>query len=73
MHDGRFATLAEVIDFYDHGIQQGPALDNRLRQGRAPRRMNLSAADRAALVAFLMTLTDPALTKDPRFSDPFRR
>jgi cytochrome c peroxidase len=73
MHDGRFATLAEVIDFYDHGIQQGPALDNRLRQGRSPRRMKLSAADRAALVAFLMTLTDPELTKDPRFSDPFRR
>jgi cytochrome c peroxidase len=73
MHDGRFATLAEVIEFYDHGIQQGPALDNRLRQGRAPRRLNLSAADRAALVAFLTTLSDPVLTKDPRFSDPFRR
>lgn len=73
MHDGRFATLAEVIDFYDHGIQQGPALDDRLRQGRRPQRLNLSATDRAALVAFLMTLNDPALTTDARFSDPFRR
>jgi cytochrome c peroxidase len=73
MHDGRFATLAEVVDFYDHGIQKGPALDNRLRHGRGPRRLNLSAADRAALVAFLMTLTDRALTTDARFSDPFRR
>ena len=73
MHDARFAGLAEVIDFYDHGIQEGPALDNRLRQGPRPQRLNLSAADRAALVAFLMTLTDPALATDARFSDPFRR
>jgi cytochrome c peroxidase len=73
MHDGRFVTLAEVVDFYDHGIQAGPALDDRLRQGRGPRRLNLSAADRAALVAFLMTLTDRALTTDARFADPFRR
>lgn len=73
MHDGRFATLAEVVDFYDHGIQPGPALDDRLRRGERPQRLHLGAADRAALVAFLMTLNDPALTTDPRFSDPFRR
>ena len=73
MHDGRFATLAEVVEFYDHGIQQGPALDPRLQQRSAPQRLNLSAADRAALVAFLLTLNDPALTTDARFSDPFRR
>ena len=73
MHDGRFATLAEVIDFYATGVRDGPALDARLRHGRAPRRLNLSAADRAALVAFLSTLDDPVLTTDPRFGDPFRR
>lgn len=73
MHDGRFRTLAEVVDFYDHGVQAGPALDDRLRQSGRPRRLNLGAADRAALVAFLMTLNDPVLTTDARFSDPFRR
>lgn len=73
MHDGRFATLAEVVDFYDHGVREGPALDPRLRQDHGPRRLSLGAADRAALVAFLTTLTDRALTTDPRFSDPFRR
>jgi cytochrome c peroxidase len=72
MHDGRFATLAEVIDHYDRGIQEGPAIDPRLRQGGRPQRLNLSDADRAALVAFLMTLNDPVLTGDDRFSDPFR-
>lgn len=73
MHDGRFATLAEVVDFYDGGVQEGAALDQRLRQGGAPQRLKLSAADRAALVAFLMTLSDGVLTTDARFSDPFRR
>lgn len=73
MHDGRFATLAEVVDFYASGVRDGPALDPRLREGRGPRRLDLSAADRAALVAFLMTLDDPVLATDPRFGDPFRR
>ncbi len=73
MHDGRFATLEQVVDHYDRGVQDGPALDDRLRtpQGQ-PRRLNLSAEDKAALVAFLRTLSDPALTTDARFSSPFR-
>ena len=62
-----------MVDFYDHGVQPGPALDDRLRQGAQPRRLNMSASDRAALVAFLVTVNDPILTADARFSDPFRR
>lgn len=73
MHDGRFATLDEVVDFYSVGVQDGPALDPRLRDGATPRRLALDAADRAALVAFLKTLDDPVLTTDRRFGDPFRR
>ena len=74
MHDGRFTTLEQVVDFYDHGVQANPGLDQRLRgpDGR-PRRLNLSAADRAALVAFLKTLTDEQLLTDVRFSNPFPR
>jgi cytochrome c peroxidase len=72
MHDGRFTTLTQVVDFYDHGIQEGPALDGRLRHDGHPQRLHLSPADRAALVAFLMTLTDRRLTTDARFSNPFR-
>lgn len=79
MHDGRFATLDQVVDFYDHGVQAGPALDNRLRQGGggggppgAPLVLNLSAADRAALVAFLRTLDDTSLNSDPRFANAVR-
>lgn len=57
------------------GVQAGPALDNRLRQpnGGPPRRFNLGAADKQALVAFLGTLTDIAFVADAKFSSPFRR
>ncbi|HEX5818175.1 MAG TPA: cytochrome c peroxidase [Gemmatimonadales bacterium] len=74
MHDGRFADLAAVVEHYDGGVQDGPALDQRLRApGGAVRRLNLTADDKAALVAFLQTLTDATLAGDARFTDPFRR
>ncbi len=73
MHDGRFRTLAEVVEHYNSGIQDGNALDNRLRNGNAaPQRLNLPADDKAALVAFLRTLTDTDMLADPKFSTPFR-
>jgi len=71
MHDGRFTTLMQVVEHYDSGIQNGPALDNRLRQGNQPLRLNLSQDDRQALVDFMETLTDDTLAADPKFSDPF--
>jgi cytochrome c peroxidase len=72
MHDGRFATLEEVVDYYDHGVTATPNLHPALRDATgAPLRLGLSAEDRAALVAFLRTLTDPQLAADPRFADPF--
>ncbi|WAS91989.1 cytochrome-c peroxidase [Nannocystis punicea] len=74
MHDGRFATLAEVIDHYDSGVKPHPNLDPRLRgPDQQPRRMNLTPAEKSALVAFLGTLTDEALLTDPKFGDPFVR
>lgn len=33
MHDGRFKSLEEVIDFYDNGVQAHKDLDWRLRDG----------------------------------------
>lgn len=73
MHDGRFTSIEEVVEFYNSGIQSGPALDTRLQEpGGGPQRLNLSAADKAALAAFLRTLTDATLTADPRFASPFK-
>ena len=73
MHDGRFATLNEVVEHYASGVKLGPALDNRLitPAGAARTLPNLTAADKIALVAFLQTLTDTALPTDTKFSSPF--
>ena len=74
MHDGRFATLEEVVEHYNSGVKLGPALDtNRLAPNGVPLRLNLSADDKAALVAFMKTLTDTSLTTDAKFSDPFKK
>jgi cytochrome c peroxidase len=72
MHDGRFTTLEQVVDFYNSGVQNNPNLDQRLRApGGQPLRLNLSDADKRGLVAFLRALTDTTFLKDPRFADPF--
>jgi cytochrome c peroxidase len=72
MHDGRFATLREVIEHYDHGIQPSADLDTLLRDGAGgAQRMNLSEQDKDALEAFLRTLTDEQMLADPKFADPF--
>jgi cytochrome c peroxidase len=71
MHDGRFATLEEVVDHYSTGVRISPTLDPRLRRGGRPIRPAFTDDERAALVAFLRTLTDTTITTDPRWSDPF--
>ncbi len=72
MHDGRFDTLEEVVEFYDSEVQAHPNLDQRLQGNNGqPRRLNLSDDDKAALVAFMETLTDDEFLTDTKFSDPF--
>lgn len=74
MHDGRFATLMEVVEHYNSGVQAHPNLDPRLRGGPGnpqARRLNLSTQEKQALVAFLNTLTDEAFLTDEKFSNPF--
>lgn len=76
MHDGRFATLEEVINHYSEGITMHPNLDFRLRDpldAESPLRMNFTEEEKSALIAFLRTLSDEKLIYDERFSDPFKR
>jgi cytochrome c peroxidase len=57
MHDGRFATLAAVVEHYCTGVRRSATLDPNLAKhpdGGVP----LAREDKAALVAFLQTLTD---------------
>lgn len=55
MHDGRFATLKQVLDHYSDGIVDSPTLDPSLK---ANKKIDLSENDKEALIAFLLTLTD---------------
>ena len=57
MHDGRFATLEEVVRHYTTGVHRTPTLDPNLAKHPAGG-LPLDDADQHALVAFLKTLTD---------------
>ena len=64
-HDGRFATLDALIDHYSNN----PILDPNV--GYMARPLKFTASEKAALIAFLKTLTDRTFLADPRFSNPF--
>ena len=67
MHDGRFTTLEEVVDHYDHGVHRTATLDPNLAKHPAAG-LSLSAADKTALTAFLHTLTDQAFLRPSSIS-----
>lgn len=66
MHDGRFATLEQVMDFYVRDV-----VDNGRLNARMPGNIDLSEQDRADLIAFLHTLTDSTYLTDPRLASPW--
>lgn len=72
MHDGRFKTLEQVIEHYNSGVKNHPTLAGRLKDANNnPIRLNLSASQKAALVAFLKTLTDRSLATNAKYTSPF--
>lgn len=80
MHDGRFRTLEEVLDHYDSGIKTSSTLsplieeaDNRGAAAAGRISLHLTAGEKAAVIAFLHTLTDRDFVTAERFSDPFAR
>ncbi|HEX4875891.1 MAG TPA: cytochrome-c peroxidase, partial [Chitinophagaceae bacterium] len=73
MHDGRFNTLEEVVEHYSSGVKNHPNLSPQLRLPNGqPRLANLTVQDKAALVAFLKTLTDNTLATETKYSNPFK-
>lgn len=69
MHDGRFATLEEVINHYSEGLQASSTIDplmKKVNQGG----VQLSESDKASLKAFLLTLSDFNFISDPQYSNP---
>lgn len=78
MHDGRFATLAEVMNHYNRGIRHSETVsplilqaDNRQVDPNAAHGLNLEQREIDAIIAFLNTLTDQQFLTDKRFSNPF--
>jgi len=70
MHDGRFETLEEVIDFYSEGLQFSPTIDplmKNVNQGG----IQLSDDEKQSLIAFIKTLTDTTFINNPEYSNPF--
>jgi cytochrome c peroxidase len=74
MHDGRLKTLEDVVEHYSGRVQPhenlGLAFDEEDRD-KGMSGFKFTDDQKAALVAFLKTLTDSVLVSDPRFSDPF--
>lgn len=66
MHDGRFNTLEEVIDFYSEGLHNSPTIDP-LMKGVNTRGMQFTSQEKQALLAFLKTFTDTTFINNPDF------
>ncbi len=69
MHDGRFATLDEVIEFYSHHVKLteeiDPLMHHVLRGG-----VQLTPIEKEDLKAFIRTLRDDAFLTNPDFAAP---
>jgi cytochrome c peroxidase len=66
MHDGRFETLRDVIDFYSDDVE-----DNKWTFLIPSGGFAFTENDKDALEAFLNTLTDESFLTNPIWSDPF--
>lgn len=69
MHDGRFETLEEVIDFYSEGLQFSETIDplmKNVNQGG----IQLTDDEKQNLISFIKTLTDTDFISNPEFSNP---
>ena len=70
MHDGRFATLEEVVEHYNSGVHaDSPNLDEEMENAAAG--LNLTEQEKIDLINFLKTFSDPEFINNPDFSDPF--
>ena len=66
MHDGRFKTLKDVIDFYcDQLDKNSPWLSDELKK-----KITLTENDRKDLLAFLYTLSDKKFLYNPKYQYP---
>jgi cytochrome c peroxidase len=69
MHDGRFETLQEVVEFYNSGVElSSPNLDPMMQKNNRPGgNLGLTETEVLAIVAFMETLTDSTFLNNPDF------
>lgn len=76
MHDGRFQTLEEVINFYDSGVHVNSNLDPNMGAKAAAtnrtfennvRKLHLTPQEKSDLLAFLKSFTDSTLITNPAY------
>jgi cytochrome c peroxidase len=71
MHDGRFETLDEVIEFYSKHLINTPYIDplmHHIINGG----IQLTPNEKADLMAFIKTLRDEEFLTNPAFAKPDR-
>lgn len=72
MHDGRFQTLDSVIEHYSTGLLASENLDPILKDEHgSPLVLNITKAEKDAIITFLGTLTDKSILENEEFSNPF--
>ncbi|MCR9172607.1 MAG: c-type cytochrome [bacterium] len=72
MHDGRFETLEEVLDFYSEGVKDAPETDARMARAKHGG-MQLTDQEKQDIINFLKTMSDSSFITNPAFSSPFQR
>jgi cytochrome c peroxidase len=71
MHDGRFKTLDEVLDFYSTGVEASPYISPLMHHVNTGG-VKLTPPQKVLLKAFLMTLHDDDFLVNPKFAKPDR-
>ena len=69
MHDGRFTTLDEVINFYSERVIWSPTISPLMHHVR-DHGVRLTLMEKLALKDFLYTLSDSSFLTNPAFSQP---
>jgi cytochrome c peroxidase len=71
MHDGRFKTLEEVIDHYSEGVHfDNPNIHPQMA-AHGGIQLNLTAKQKADLLAYLRSMTDSTFLTNPAYGNPF--
>jgi len=70
MHDGRFATLDDVLNHYNHGVKNSATVDEIMQYNINPG-LQLTVKDIEDIIAFLHTLSDETYLTNKDYSNPF--